>query len=177
MPVSGENSTATTHEHSSEISTTANRVKQYSPALEDANPTGMNPAIITRVPVSIGNAVVLKALVAACRRESPASRRETITSMVIMASSTSSPRAMISAPSEMRCRPMPHSSITVKVMASTSGMAAATTRPARRPSDTNDTASTMTTASASTRTKPLTAWLTTADWSATFTISMPCGSC
>jgi hypothetical protein len=31
------------------MSTTANREKQYSPALDAANPTGINPAIITRV--------------------------------------------------------------------------------------------------------------------------------
>ena len=40
---------------------------------------------------------------------------------------------MISAPSEMRCRVMPEYSMKTKVPASTSGMAIATTRPARRP--------------------------------------------
>lgn len=43
------------------MSTTANREKQYSPALEAAKPTGIKPAIMTRVPVSIGKAVVLNA--------------------------------------------------------------------------------------------------------------------
>src|SRR5438045_3375629 len=52
-----------------------------------------------------------------------------------MASSTSRPRAMISAPSEMRCRVMPEYSMNRKVPASTSGMAIATTSPARRPID------------------------------------------
>ena len=163
VPVSGENRIATTHEHSRAISTTANREKQYSPALDAAKPTGINPAIITRVPVSIGNAVVVNARVAACRRESPASRRETMVSTVIMASSTSRPSAIISAPSEMRCRPIPASIIPAKVMARTSGIAAATTSPARSPRETNETARTITTASVRTLIKPLTASLTTAD--------------
>ncbi len=38
---------------------------------------------------------------------SPTSSREIIVSMAIIASSTSSPRAMISAPSEIRCNVMP----------------------------------------------------------------------
>ena len=163
VPVNGENRIATTHEHSRAMSTTANREKQYSPALDAANPTGINPAIITRVPVSIGNAVVLKARVAACRRESPASRPETMVSTVIMASSTSRPSAIINAPREIRCRPIPASIIPVKVMARTRGMAAATTSPARKPSETNETARTIATASISTRINPLTASLTTAD--------------
>ena len=62
----------------------------------------MKPAIITSVPVSIGKAVVLNAYVAACHLLSPASSRATIASTVIMASSTSNPSAIISAPSEMR---------------------------------------------------------------------------
>ncbi len=176
VPVKGENRIATTHEFRSAISTTANSEKQYSPALDEAKPTGINPAIMTSVPVNIGNAVVWKAYVAACRRVSPASSRDTMVSTAIMASSTSSPSATIRAPREMRCRPMPASSIPAKVNASTSGIAAATTSPALNPSETKETASTISTASTSTRTNPLTAPLTTADWSATLTISMPCGS-
>ena len=52
---------ATSQEHNSEINTTAKREKQYSPALDAAKPTGIKPAIITSVPVSIGKAVVSKA--------------------------------------------------------------------------------------------------------------------
>ena len=53
--------------------------------------------------------------------------------MVIIASSTSSPSAMISAPSEMRCKSIPKICMTMNTMASTSGIEVATTRPARRP--------------------------------------------
>ena len=68
---------------------------------------------------------------------------------------------MISAPSEMRCNPMPASSIPTKVIASTSGIDRVTTIPARVPSDRKDTASTMAMASASTLRKPFTASFTT----------------
>ncbi len=51
------NSTATTHDTSSAMVTTANIEKVYSPADDLANPTGMNAAAVIKVPVSIGNAV------------------------------------------------------------------------------------------------------------------------
>ncbi len=47
----------------------------------------------------------------------------------MMASSTSRPSAMMSAPSEILCRPTPQYFITRKVTARTRGMAMATTRP------------------------------------------------
>ena len=46
---------------------------------------------------------------------------------------TSSPRAMIKAPSEIRCCDMPRYSSATNVIASTSGIARATTNPGRRP--------------------------------------------
>ena len=49
---------ATNHETASEIATTANSENVYSPAELCANPTGMNPAIVTSVPVPIGKWVV-----------------------------------------------------------------------------------------------------------------------
>ena len=50
---------------------------------------------------------------------------------------------MMRAPSEMRCSEMPKQLITTKVMASTSGMAIATTMPGRQPSAMKLTARTM----------------------------------
>ncbi len=55
-PSSGANRTATNHEAISAIATTANSEKVYSPAELAANPTGMNPAIVTSVPASIEKA-------------------------------------------------------------------------------------------------------------------------
>src|SRR5947209_8512017 len=100
-PVSGVNSTATIQDAISAIATTANSVKVYSPALLAAKPTGTNPAMVTRVPVSIGNAVEVYAKLAAAILSDPASSLVIIVSTAIIASSTSSPSPMISAPSEM----------------------------------------------------------------------------
>ena len=74
----------------------------YSPALDLAKPTGRNPAAVTKVPVSIGNAVEVQAKVAARARSQPCSIFTTIISMAMMASSTSSPSAMMRAPSVIR---------------------------------------------------------------------------
>ncbi|MNF77308.1 hypothetical protein D3C84_594490 [compost metagenome] len=92
---------------------------------------------------------------------SPISRRVTITSTVIMASSTNSPRAMINAPREIRCMVMPLYSMKMNTMASTSGIEHATTRPARIPKLTKLTTSTMITASNKALVKPPTASSTT----------------
>ena len=54
---------------------------------------------------------------------------------------------MMSAPSEMRCSEMPENFMSTNVIASTSGMAMATTTPGRQPSARKLTASTMAMAS------------------------------
>ena len=54
-------------------------------------------------------------------------------SMVLMASSTSKVSAMISAPSEMRCRSMLTNCMTGNTIASVSGIDNATMAPARKP--------------------------------------------
>ena len=51
--------TATSHDASSAMLTTAKIENVYSPAALRANPIGTKPAIVTNVPVSIGNANVL----------------------------------------------------------------------------------------------------------------------
>ena len=74
---------------------------------------------------------------------------------------------MISAPSEMRWSEMSVMRMTRKVIASTRGMAMATTRPARQPRLMKLMPSTMTIASNRPRVKPETASSTTAGWSDT----------
>jgi hypothetical protein len=54
VPMSGVKSAATTHEVSTAMTTTANKVKVYSPAELLAKPTGTKPSAITKVPVSLG---------------------------------------------------------------------------------------------------------------------------
>src|SRR3984893_4675328 len=119
----------------------------YSPALDLAKPTGRKPAAVTSVPVSIGKAVEVQAKVAARLRSHPCSIFTTIISMVMMASSTRSPSATMSAPSVMRCRSMPAAYMMVSTIASTSGTDSATTMPARQPSDRKLTRRTMPSAS------------------------------
>ena len=82
---------------------------------------------------------------------------------------------MISAPSEMRCSEMPASFMTTKVIASTSGMAMATTMPGRQPSARKLTASTMAMASIRLLVNSPTASFTTCGWSATRCTSTPTG--
>ena len=59
--------------------------------------------------------------------------RVVMTSTVVMALSTSRLSAMIRAPSEMRCRSMWNICMMGKMMASVSGIDAATMAPGRRP--------------------------------------------
>jgi hypothetical protein len=92
-----------------------------------------------------------------------------------MASSTSRPRAITSAPSEMRCRSMPKMLMARKVIASTSGIDSATTVPVRQPRLRKDTASTITIASPRVLTKRLSEVLTICGWSNTVCTSMPTG--
>ncbi len=83
---------------------------------------------------------------------------------------------MMSAPSEMRWSEIPAYSMMTKVIASTRGMAIATTSPARMPRLTKLTASTIATASNRALVKPDTASSTTFGWSDTRCTPMPTGS-
>jgi hypothetical protein len=67
------NSTATIHDAMSARPTIQKMPPAYSPALDLAKPTGRNPAAVTSVPVSIGNAVEVQAKVAARARSQPCS--------------------------------------------------------------------------------------------------------
>ena len=51
------NTTATHHDAISATPTTQKIPPAYSPEIDLAKPTGMNPATVTIVPVNIGNAV------------------------------------------------------------------------------------------------------------------------
>jgi len=82
---------------------------------------------------------------------------------------------MMSAPSEMRCRSMPISDMTKNVAASTSGIVKATTMPARQPSASSDTISTIATASPNASRNWRIDWLTTCAWSDTRESSTPIG--
>ena len=170
------NSTATNHEAISARPTIQKMPPAYSPALDLAKPTGRKPAAVTSVPVSIGNAVEVQAKVAARARSQPCSIFTTIISMAMMASSTSRPSAMISAPSVMRCRSIPAAYMTRNTIASTSGTDSATTMPVRQPSERKLTTSTISSASAKVWTNSDTDCSTICGWSAICVTSMPTGS-
>ena len=59
MPITGAKVTATSHDVTSAIATTAKIENVYSPAELRAKPIGTKPAIVISVPVSIGAASVL----------------------------------------------------------------------------------------------------------------------
>ena len=101
-PSKGVKRTATIQDMINAMATTAKIEKVYSPAALRAKPIGTNPATVTSVPVSIGKATEVQAKLAACSLSSPCSSRMTIISTAIIASSTSNPSAMISAPSDIR---------------------------------------------------------------------------
>ena len=93
----------------------------------------------------------------------------------MIASSTSRPSASTSAPSEILCRSMPKYFIAANVIASTSGIDSATTRPVRKPSEKKLTASTIATAIASVSTNSPTERATARGWSVTRSRSRPTG--
>ena len=156
--------------------TTQKMPPAYSPEIERAKPTGMKPATVTRVPVSMGKAVEVQAKLAARTRSQPSSIFTTIISTAMIASSTSRPRAMISAPREMRSSAQPRACMTMATRPSTSGTEAATTMPVRQPRKTKLTASTMARASRKARSNSQTEASTTCGWSAYFSSVTPAGS-
>src|SRR6201987_2264326 len=160
-PIEGVKITATNQDATSAIATIQKMPPAYSPTEELAKPIGRKPAAVTSVPVSIGKAVDSQAKDAALIRSQPCSIFTTIISTAMMASSTSRPSAMISAPSEMRCKSMPITFMTMKTIASTSGTEAATTNPVRQPSARKETNNTIANASTKESTNSLTASSTT----------------
>ena len=83
---------------------------------------------------------------------------------------------MISAPSEILCKPMSNRLMNKKVMESTSGIDKATTMPVRSPSESRLTARTMITASASERANSPMERLTESGWLDTWCRSTPTGN-
>ena len=92
--------TETTQERRSAQAITGNNALQNSLAIPLEKATGMNPAQVMRVPVSMGFAVARKAKQAASKRSRPRSSCTLIISTAMMASSTSKPREMIKEPKE-----------------------------------------------------------------------------
>ena len=133
VPKSGATMTDTAHDSNSAIATTQNMSRQNSLATPFENATGMKPAQVISVPVSIGLAVTLNAWQAASNLDSPRSSCTLIISTAIIASSTKSPSAIISEPSDTLCKSIPSAYMKQNVPANTSGIQPATTSPVRTP--------------------------------------------
>ena len=159
----------------SAIVTTAKMENVYSPAALRAKPIGTKPAMVTKVPVSIGIASVLYAKDAASSLLSPCANRVVITSIVVIALSTSRLSEMMSAPSEMRWRSICIACMIGKTIAMVSGIVSATTEPGRNPRLTMLTAMMMAIACQSnSMNSPIAVWTTTG-WSLTSDALMPSG--
>ena len=131
-PRYGVKMTATNQEAISAKPTIQKMLPAYSPALDQAKPTGVKPMIVISVPESMRRRGSRHRRRPWCARKP--SSFTTIISMAMMASSTRSPREMmISAPSVIRSNARPVSSMMTKTTASVSGTAAATTMPTRQP--------------------------------------------
>jgi len=125
--------TATIQETISAVATTQKMPPAYSPTAERAKPIGTKPTAVASVPQNMGAAVTVQAWAAAFATSQPSSSFTSMDSIAMIASSTRSPSAMISAPSEMRSSAMPSASITMKVRPSVAGTAMPTISPARSP--------------------------------------------
>ncbi|MNQ32150.1 hypothetical protein D3C85_455470 [compost metagenome] len=125
----------------------------------------------------MGKAVLVYAKAAARARLQPCSSFTDIISTAMIASSTSSPSASTSVPSDTLCSPMPNMSMNSAVIASTTGIEITTTMPVRKPSDTRLTISTMATASATERRKSSTECDTACGMLETSVSVSPAGSC
>jgi hypothetical protein len=128
------------------------------------NPMALKARMPTAVPPSSGHLVASTTATAACSGSSPFCSRTRMPSATTMALSTSMPRAMISAPREMRCMAMPSRFIAISVPATVKSSTAPTITPLRRPMNSTSTTTTITTAATRLATKPSTASRTESDW-------------
>ncbi len=167
--------TAASHDAISAIADTSKIERVYSPVLDFAKAIGRKPDTVTSVPVSIGKAVLVYAKAAARVRLQPCSSFTDIISTAMIASSTNSPKASTSVPSDTLCSPMSNRYMHNAVTASTTGIEITTTIPVRTPSDRRLTTSTIAIASATASRKSSTEWATAFGMLDTSTRCKPAG--
>ncbi len=176
-PSNGVTVTAVTQLSDSDISTTWNRDLQNSPVESSDSPIAPNAMMATAVAPSSGRAVWLTTALAADSGSSPCWMRTSIPSMTTMALSTSMPRAMISAPSEMRSRATSQEPMKMKVPTMVSASMKPMISPLRTPMNSSNTATTMATACIRLFRKPSMAVTTASDCREMTPNSMPSGIC
>ena len=148
----------------SEISSTVNKVPQYSPVESSDNPIGANAVTAITVAPNSGHLVCVTMSVAACSLVRPFWVPISIPSTTTMALSTSIPSAMTKAPSEIRCKSMAKYFIKMKVPNTVNNKIKPISKPERKPIKKRSTTITIPTACAKLITKPLTDLFTSFGW-------------
>ena len=164
-----------TQEHSRVMVTTWNSAWVYSPVVDLASAMGRNAAAVVSDEVSSGARSSFAERTAASTAATPSAICTMIDSDMTMALSTSSPRAMISAASDIWLIPMPNSAMKMKLVMIAIGIRLATTRPVRTPRVSSITSRTIATAWTRLPTKSLTFLLTASAWKTTVSNSTPIG--
>ena len=166
---------ASTQLISSEISSTRNSERQYSPVLSCEAPIGANDRIATAVAPSSGHWVCFTTASAALTLSSPFCAAISTPSVMTMALSTSIPSAMMNAPRLIRSNRMPRFCMISTVLITVTTSTTPISTPLCIPMVSNRTATTMTTASIRLTRKPPTATFTLSAWCEITPNSMPMG--
>ncbi|KFE15132.1 hypothetical protein DN38_2948 [Vibrio cholerae] len=159
----------------SEISNTVNKVPQYSPVVSSDRPMGAKAVTAITVAPSSGHLVWVTMSVAACKRVRPFCVPIKIPSTTTIALSTNIPKAITSAPNEIRCRSILKYCMKMKVPSTVKSRIRPINSPERSPIKNSNTMITMATACPRLTTKPLTDLSTSLGWLYTSAISIPIG--
>ena len=174
---SGVTVTAVTQLKESDTSTTWKSERQNSPVLSSEVPMAAKARMAMAVAPSSGIADCFTTSMAASRGVHAALlTHEHTPSTMTIALSTSMPRAMISAPREMRSRATPQGSRKMKLPTIVSTSTKPISTPLRRPMKKSSTTITISTAWSRLPVKPWIAAVTAADCSETIPTSMPSGN-
>ena len=166
---------AVTQERPSDINTTWNKERQNSPVESSEVPIAANASTATAVAPSRGMADCWATSIVASLACMPCFILMSVPSTTTMALSTSMPRAMISAPSDIRCNEISHGSMKINVAETVSTNTKPIIKPARRPIANNNTMITIATAWYRLMRKLSIAMVTERDCSEIMPNSMPSG--
>ena len=159
----------------SDINNTQNKLPANSPVASELKPIGANAVIPITVAPSSGHLVCSTILTAAFNLVWPRFKFINMPSVTTMALSTSIPRAIISAPREIRCRSMANNFINIKVPKTVSNKIPPIKIPLFNPINISSTTITMAIASTRLTIKPSTDFSTSLGWLYTDSTCMPCG--
>ena len=155
--------------------TTMNSGAVYSPVVDSARKIGRNAAEVVSEEMSSGKRSSRAEPTAASTAGRPSSICTMMDSAMTMALSTSIPRAMMSAASDIWSSPIPRNDITSSEPTIVTGTRLATTRPVRSPRKRSITPSTTPTAWSRFERNSRTLASTISGWNATTSNSMPIG--